>query len=82
MAYANESGIASQPKPGDDKVVEIEFDNMANDYIEVKVVGIPTEHSDKAIIACIYVIDGEKLYYLDECMTLEYAIGKAFNELK
>ena len=82
MAFANVSGKEVTPKPGDDKVVDIVFNNMANDYIEVKVVGIPTEYGDAAIVACIYAVDNGTFRYADNGTTSETVVGKSYNELK
>ena len=81
LAYANASGAAVSPKPGDDKVIDISFDNMANDYLEVKLTGIPAERRDVAIIFCIYVTEGDKVYYLDDGVTAEKTVGKSYNEI-
>ncbi len=81
LAYANKNGTSVQPKPGDDKVIDIVFDNMANDYIEVKVTGIPSDFADSPIVFCIYAIEGDKFYYLDNGVTSESIIGNSYNEL-
>ena len=79
LAYANVGGTAVAPKPGDDKVVDIVFDNMVNDYIEVKVVGIPSKYIDTAIVFCIYATEGEKHYYLDNGHMTETVLGHSYN---
>ena len=79
LAYANVGKTPVAPKPGDDKVVDIVFDNMVNDYIEVKVAGIPDEHSETPIVFCIYLLDGEGFYYLDNGNTLKEIVGSAYS---
>ena len=79
LAYANKEGTACQPKPGDDKVVDIVFDNMANDYIDVKLAGIPEDYMDTALILCIYVKDKGGFYYLNNGTTAETIIGNSYN---
>ena len=81
LACANVSGDAIAPKPGDDKVVNIVFDNMANDFIDVKVVGIPENYKGSAIVLCIYVKDKGGFYYLDDGNTTETIIGHSYNEI-
>ena len=81
LAYANKAGTACAPKPGDSGVIDAVFDNMANDYIEVKIVGIPAEHADTAVVFCIYATDGGKVYYLDNGETSETIVGTSYNSL-
>ena len=81
LAYANKDGAACQPKPGDDKVVDIVFDNMANDYIEVKLTGVPADNQDVALVFCIYVTEGEKFYYIDDGAMAESVVGKSYNDI-
>ena len=81
LAYANLGGTAVAPKPGDDKVVNIVFDNMANDYIDVMVSGIPDGHKDTALVLCIYVKDKGGFYYLNDGNTTEAVVGNSYNEI-
>ena len=80
LAHVNLSGVACAPKPSDDNVVDISFDNSVNDHIEIMVVGIPDEHKDKVIVFCIYVTDGEGFYYLDNGETLKEVVGTSYNQ--
>ena len=80
LAYANVEGGAAQPKPGDDKVVDIVFDNEANGYIEVKVTGIPADFYGTPVVFCIYATEGDKFYYLDNGNTTETIVGSSYNE--
>ena len=81
LAYANVGGEAVAPKPGEDKVVDIVFDNAANSYIEVKVTGIPAGFLNAPIVFCIYATEGEKFYYLDNGNTTETIVGSSYNEI-
>ena len=81
LAYANIGGTAVAPKPGDDRVVDVVFDNMSNDYIEVKVVGIPEEFSGTAVVFCIYATEGGKLYYLDNGTTSQTVVGVSYDSI-
>ena len=80
LAYANLEGVASMPKPGDDKVVDIVFENMANDYIDVKIVGIPDSFKDTPIVFCIYVTDNGSFYYLNDGVTTDSVVGNTYAE--
>ena len=81
LAYANNGGTACRPKPGEGKVVDIVFDNMANDYIEVKLTGVPQDCEDVKLVFCAYVTEGESIYYLDDGETLSSVIGKSYNDI-
>ena len=81
LAYANKEGTACQPKPGDEKVVDIVFNNMANDYIEVKLTGIPEDYVDTTLVLCIYVEDKGGFYYLNDGTTAETVIGNSYSGL-
>ena len=81
LAYANKDGAACQPKPGDDMVIDIVFDNMANDYVEVKLTGVPEDNRDVALIFCIYATEGESFYYLDDGVMAESVVGKSYNNI-
>ena len=82
LAYANKSGTAVAPKPGDDKVIDISFDNMANDYLEIKLVGISDTQKDIPVILCVYAKDGEGFYYLDNGETLKELVGTSYNSVE
>ena len=81
LAYANVSGGAVAPKPGDNKVVNVVFDNMANDYINVMVTGIPDDFKDSPIVLCLYVKDKGAFYYLNNGTTSETVVGNSYNEI-
>lgn len=80
LAYANASGSAVSPKPGEDKVVDVVFDNMANDYIEIKVVGISKEYGNTPIVLCVYVKDNSEFCYISELGTTSSIVGTACSE--
>ena len=83
LAYANrtEGAQAVAPKPGEDKVVDIVFDNMANDFIEVKLIGVPDEFKNVPLIFCAYATQGGKFFYLDDGVMSESIVGKSYNEI-
>ena len=81
LAFANAGGTAVAPKPGDDKVVDIVFDNTANDYIEIKLTGVPADCHDVPLVFCIYVMQGGKFYYLNDGITSNSIIGNSYNEI-
>ena len=81
LAFANKDGSAVSPKPGDDKVVDVVFDNMANDYIEIKLTGVPADCHNIPLVFCIYVMQGGKFYYLNDGITSDSVIGNSYNEI-
>ena len=81
LAYANVGGAPVSPKPGENKVIDISFDKMANDYIEIKLVAIPESYRDVPLVFCIYVTEGERFYYLNDGITSESLIGDCYNDI-
>ena len=80
LAYANVDGAAVTPVPGGDKVIDIVFDNMANDYVEIKLTGIPESERNTLIVFCAYVTVGDKVYYLENGTTADSAYGVCYND--
>ena len=80
LAYANVSGESVAPVPGGEKVLDIVFDNMANDYVEVKLTSIPESERNTLIVFCAYVTVGDKIYYLENGATTESAYGVCYND--
>lgn len=80
LAYANVSGEAVAPVPGGEKVLDVVFDNMANDYVEVKLTSIPESERNTLIVFCAYVTVGGKTYYLENGTTAESAYGVCYND--
>ena len=58
-----------------ENVINAKFDATANDYIDVKVTGIPADKAEALIVLSAYVIDGGKTYFLENGETSETAIG-------
>ena len=81
LAYANVGATPVSPKPGENKVIDISFDKMANDYIEIKLTSIPEAYRDVPVVFCIYVTEGERFYYLNDGITSESLIGQSYNEI-
>ena len=82
LACANAGGGEIAPKPTDKNVVDITFDNMANNFIEIKVVGIPEENVDTPVVFCIYVEIGGTFYYLDNGSTKTSVTGVSYGSMK
>ena len=81
LAAVNNKGEGFTPDPDASGVVDIVFDNMANDYIEVKLTGVPATERDTSIVFCAYVKVGGKIYYLENGVTSESATGVSYNDL-
>ena len=82
LATVNKTGAAITPKVGDDNVVSGVFVKDANDYLDIKVKGIPADQADTLIVFCIYVTDGENVYYLDNGKCDTTVLGKSYNDVK
>ncbi len=50
-------------------------------YLEIKVVGLSSEHLDTKIVCCGYVRLGEEIYYISVDGTSQSAQGKTYNSL-
>jgi hypothetical protein len=66
---------------GDNNVLNGSFVKDANDYITIKMSGIPMGYEETHLIFCVYARTGEKLYYLDNGETKESVAGKSYNEV-
>ena len=51
------------------------------DYVTVSVSGIDTENAGKAVAFCMFVKDGESIYYLDGGATVEKVSVKSYNDI-
>ena len=80
LVYANADGEAVAPKPDDDKVVDIVFDSLANNHIDIKVIGIPDDFRDAPIVFCIYAMVGDKLFYFDNGVASESVVGNSYSQ--
>ena len=81
LATVNTSGEAIKPMVGDAGVLSGEFNKDVNDYLDIKVIGIPEAHLDTLIVFCVYVVDGGKVSYLDNDSTLSEITGVSYNSL-
>jgi hypothetical protein len=81
LATVNKTGEAITPKVGDDNVLTGNFVKGANDYIDIKLTGIPVGHEETFVVFCVYVTVGEKLYYLDNEKTTENIVGVSYNSI-
>ena len=81
LATVNKTGEAITPKAGDDGVLSGDFVKGANDYLDIKVTGIPAGHENTPVVFCVYVTVGDKVYYLDDEKTTESIVGKSYNDI-
>ena len=56
--------------------------SLVNNYADIKVNGIPSDKGDVNVIFCLYVIDGDKLYYLDNGETKTSISGVSYNSVE
>ena len=80
IAYANKGGEAVSPVPGKGGAIDVSFDNMANDYIEVQIMGIPENSYDVPVVFCIYTVVNGKYTYISNGTEGESVIGISYNE--
>ena len=80
LATVNNAGEAYAPSLDSENVVANRFDTIVNDYIDIKVKGIPADKGDALVVLCAYVNAGGKTYYLDAGISGETVVGISYNE--
>ena len=78
LATVNFDGKAFSPSLEESSVAK--FNNVVNDYIDIKVVGITESVITVKVVFCIYVSIGNELYYLDNGETASVVTGIAYNQ--
>ena len=79
LASVNKSAKGYAPIIDDENVISISLGSVVNDYVDVKLTGIPTSEGETCLVFCVYVeIDG-KMYYLDNGITSENVVGVSYN---
>ena len=56
-------------------------ETFAHDFFGIKINGMSSENLDKAIVFCAYVIDGDKVFYLDAGATASAVNGINYNDV-
>ena len=80
-ANADPFGAVANGTLSEDKIFVTEEKFFAYDYISVKVSGISDANKDKAVAFCVFVNDGEELYYLDGGKTVDTVEMKSYGSL-
>jgi hypothetical protein len=65
----------------ENNVIIAESKGFAFDYADVKVSGITDETAGKGLVFCMYVADGEEVYYLDGGETSENVACKSYLDI-
>ena len=65
----------------ENNVILSESGYFAYDYASVKITGITENNTDKGIVFCMYVIDGETVSYLDNGVTSENVACKSYDDV-
>ena len=65
----------------EDKVFVTEEKFFAFDYVAVSVSGITVENADRAVSFCMFVKDGDAVYYLDGGETVKEVSMKSYNDI-
>ena len=81
LATVNKGDSAITPKIGDENVLTGNFSKTENDYLDIKVTGIPATEGDTKIVFCVYVTVGEDMYYLDNEQTSKSVLGISYNSV-
>ena len=80
LATVNSEGEAYAPSLESENVVSTEFAKLTNNYVDIKVKGIPADKSDALIVLCAYVKVSGKTYFLDNGVCGETVVGISYNE--
>ena len=80
VAAANATGQEITLDLDSDKVVSGEI-SLTNNYADIVVHGITESTSDVNIIFCLYIIDNEEIYFLDNGETKTTASGVSYNDI-
>ena len=64
-----------------DKSFTKDSKTFAHDFFGIKINGITEDNLDKAIVFCAYVIDGDRVAYLDAGVTSKVVDGITFNDV-
>jgi hypothetical protein len=65
----------------ENNVILSESGYFAYDYASVKITGITENNTDKGIVFCMYVIDGDTVSYLDGGVTSENVACKSYDDV-
>ena len=80
LATVNSEGEAYAPSLESENVISTEFAKLTNNYVDIKVKGIPADKSDALIVLCAYIKVGGKTLYLDNGVCGETVVGISYNE--
>ena len=81
IATVNTTGGGIAPKLGDENVLTGTFVKNANDYLDIKLTGIPADKGDALVVFCVYVTVGEDMFYLDGDKCANTVIGVSYNQI-
>lgn len=73
----SENGAAFAPELSGDLCVP--QSHIAHNYFDIKIMGITSDFTDKLVVFCAFVKNGEKVYYLDNYTTSEAVTGISYN---
>ena len=79
LATVNTEGTEFVPDFNSQNVISHEMTYVANDYITVKVTGIPASCGNTFVVLCLYITDGEGVYFLEGGTSSSKATGVSYN---
>ena len=80
-ADADPFGSVANGTLAEDKIFVTEEKFFAYDYVSVSIGGITSETADKAVTFCMFVKDGDGVYYLDGGKTVDTVAIKSYNDI-
>ena len=81
FATVNKTGKEMSPTLGDENVIFAPLGSVVNNYIDIKLIGIPTGEADTDFVCCIYAKLNGVLYFLDGGVSSMSIVGISPNEI-
>lgn len=78
LAAVNKSGEVFVPDFDSENVISAKLGSVVNDYVDVKITGIPGAAVNTNLVFCIYAKMDGKIYYLENGMAKSDALGISY----
>ena len=63
------------------KIAAVDFTSRSYDLFEMKIAGLTESHKQTSFYINAYIIEGGKVYYIDNDQTTDTAVAKSHNEI-
>ena len=79
VATVNKTEGAIAPDLSAEDVIAEALSSDCNDYVDIKVTGVPADHGDTLVVFCLYAKVGDKVYFLDNNKASQSILGQSYN---